>query len=77
MKGSWVLILCSQIDCSSSKDGIANLRNKLQSLIDANVGLEKTNFWLGSENEILQKLPQFTEEQVKVRIIPCRDQPFY
>ncbi|CAI7669350.1 unnamed protein product [Penicillium manginii] len=53
------------IDCSSSGDGIANLRKKLQSLLDANVGLEKTNFWLGSEEEILQKLPQFTKEQVK------------
>lgn len=58
----------SQIDCSSSEDGIANLRKKLQSLIDANVGLGNTNFWLGSEEEILQKLPQFTKEQVKVKV---------
>ncbi|KAJ5222508.1 uncharacterized protein N7469_008748 [Penicillium citrinum] len=53
------------IDCSSSKDGIANLRTKFQSLIDANVGLEKTNFFLDSEDELLQKLPQFTKDQVK------------
>ncbi|KPM42519.1 hypothetical protein AK830_g4028 [Neonectria ditissima] len=53
------------IDCSSSQEGIANLKRKHQSLLDANVGFEKTNTWLGSEDEILAKLPCFTEEQVK------------
>ncbi|KAL2867716.1 NAD(P)/FAD-dependent oxidoreductase [Aspergillus lucknowensis] len=53
------------IDCSSSEEGIASLRRKHKALISAGVGLEKTNFWLESEEEILAKLPQFTREQVK------------
>ncbi|KAJ5892303.1 uncharacterized protein N7473_008531 [Penicillium subrubescens] len=53
------------IDCSSSEDGIASLRRKYQSLLDAGIGLEKTNFWLDSEEEILEKAPHFTREQIK------------
>ncbi|OOQ91537.1 hypothetical protein PEBR_08499 [Penicillium brasilianum] len=53
------------IDCSSSEEGIAGLRRKYQSLIDANIGFEKTNTWLDNEDEILAKAPQFTREQVK------------
>ncbi|GLI82053.1 hypothetical protein PoHVEF18_010453 [Penicillium ochrochloron] len=53
------------IDCSSSDEGIASLRRKYQSLLDAGISLEKTNFWLDSENEILEKAPQFTREQIK------------
>ncbi|KUL82077.1 hypothetical protein ZTR_09111 [Talaromyces verruculosus] len=50
---------------SSSKEGIASLRREYQSIIDTGVGLEKSNFWVDSEDEILAKLPQFTKEQVK------------
>ncbi|KAL4918389.1 FAD dependent oxidoreductase [Aspergillus aurantiobrunneus] len=53
------------IDCSSSQEGIASLRRKHQALVDANVGLEKTNFLLESEDEILAKAPHFTRDQVK------------
>ncbi|EED20883.1 sarcosine oxidase, putative [Talaromyces stipitatus ATCC 10500] len=53
------------IDSSSSNEGIANLRRKYQSLVDAGVGLEKMNIWLESEDEILAKVPQFTKEQIK------------
>ncbi|KAL2859423.1 FAD dependent oxidoreductase [Aspergillus pseudodeflectus] len=53
------------IDTSSSPEGIANLKRKHQELIDAGVGLEKTNFLLDSEDELLKKLPHFTREQVK------------
>nr|AXS76841.1 fructosyl peptide oxidase [synthetic construct] len=53
------------IDCSSSKEGIENLRRKYQTLLDAGIGLEKTNVWLESEDEILAKAPNFTREQVK------------
>ncbi|KAK7431159.1 hypothetical protein QQZ08_002199 [Neonectria magnoliae] len=52
-------------DCSSSEEGIANLRRKHQALLDANVGMDKTNVWLESEAEILAALPCFTKEQVK------------
>ncbi|KAJ6078985.1 hypothetical protein N7467_008738 [Penicillium canescens] len=52
------------IDCSSSKEGIESLQKKLQSLIDVNIGLEKTNTWL-NEDEILKKAPFFTPDQVK------------
>ncbi|KAJ6104729.1 hypothetical protein N7523_011049 [Penicillium sp. IBT 18751x] len=53
------------IDCSSSKEGIENLERKYQTLLDAGIGLEKTNFWLKTEEEILAKAPNFTREQVK------------
>ncbi|KAJ5615194.1 hypothetical protein N7537_000308 [Penicillium hordei] len=53
------------IDASSSEDGIANLRKHYQSIIDANIGLEKTNWLLESEDDILEKVPAFTREQIK------------
>ncbi|KAL4872839.1 hypothetical protein BDV12DRAFT_161600 [Aspergillus spectabilis] len=53
------------VDCSSSEEGIANLRKKHQSLIDAGIGLEKTNLWLDSEEEILAKVPHFTRDQIQ------------
>ncbi|KAJ4181901.1 hypothetical protein NW759_017163 [Fusarium solani] len=53
------------IDCSSSKEGIANLRRKHQTLIDAGVDLDKANTWLESEDELLAKMPWFTKEHVK------------
>ncbi|OJJ07791.1 hypothetical protein ASPVEDRAFT_66020 [Aspergillus versicolor CBS 583.65] len=52
------------IDCSSTEEGIEALKRKYQALIDADVGLDKTNFLL-SEDEILAKAPHFTREQVK------------
>lgn len=55
-----------KIDCSSSEEGIENLRWKYQSLIDAGVGLDKTNVWLENEDEILARAPHFTREQIKV-----------
>ncbi|KAI1837127.1 hypothetical protein DTO006G1_5975 [Penicillium roqueforti] len=54
-----------RIDCSSSEDGIADLRKSYQSMLDANIGLEKTNWLLESEDDILEKMPVFTREQVK------------
>ncbi|OQE94666.1 hypothetical protein PENNAL_c0003G05498 [Penicillium nalgiovense] len=53
------------LDCSSSKEGIAGLRRKHQALIDANIGLEQTNIWLESEDDILAKAPHFTREQIQ------------
>ncbi|KAL4746967.1 hypothetical protein BDW72DRAFT_183787 [Aspergillus terricola var. indicus] len=53
------------IDVSSTKEGIEGLRKKYRSLLDAGVGLEKTNFLLESEDEILAKAPHFTREQIK------------
>jgi hypothetical protein len=64
-----VKCLYIQIDCSSSEDGIANLRRKYQSLIDANIGLEKTNWLLESKDEILEKIPVFTRDQIEVNRI--------
>lgn len=57
-----------EIHCSSSKEGIENLRRAHQSLIAANGELEKTNIWLGSEDEILAKVPPFTRDQVEVTL---------
>jgi sarcosine oxidase/L-pipecolate oxidase len=56
------------IDVSSTEEGIEGLRKKYQSLLDAGIGLEKTNFLLESEDEILAKAPHFTREQIEV---PC------
>ncbi|KAJ5669792.1 hypothetical protein N7462_010862 [Penicillium macrosclerotiorum] len=53
------------IDCSSSDEGISALRKKYQSLLDANIGLDKTNFWLDNEDDIQAKAPNFTREQLK------------
>ncbi|KAL3480917.1 FAD dependent oxidoreductase [Aspergillus californicus] len=53
------------IDCSSSEEGILGLRRKHQDLINAGNGLERTNTWLDSEDDLLSRLPQFTREQVK------------
>jgi hypothetical protein len=58
-----------QIDCSSSKEGIANLRRKHQTLIDAGVDLDKANTWLESEDELLAEMPWFTKEHVKVKCL--------
>ncbi|KAH6980774.1 fructosyl amino acid oxidase [Ilyonectria sp. MPI-CAGE-AT-0026] len=53
------------IHCSSSKEGIENLRREYQSFNSANGELEKTNIWLDSEDEILAKVPPFTRDQVE------------
>jgi sarcosine oxidase/L-pipecolate oxidase len=56
-----------QVDCSSSKEGIAELKEELKTLIDAGFGLDKTGSWLESEDEVLAKMPWFTKDHVKVR----------
>lgn len=43
-----------------------NLKEKLQTLVDAGVGLEKTSTWLENEDEILSKTPWLTKDHVKV-----------
>ncbi|KAL4959803.1 NAD(P)/FAD-dependent oxidoreductase [Aspergillus stella-maris] len=53
------------IDTSSTQEGIAALRTKYESLVNAGIGLEKTNYLLENEDEILAKAPHFTREQVK------------
>ncbi|KAJ5752610.1 hypothetical protein N7520_009527 [Penicillium odoratum] len=52
------------IDCSSSEEGIKGLERKYQALVDAGIGLEKTNFWLDSE-EIRARVPHFSQEQTE------------
>ncbi|CAI6074917.1 unnamed protein product [Clonostachys chloroleuca] len=53
------------LDCSSEAENITELREYYQALIDANAGLDKTNFWLDSEDNILSAVPCFTKDQVK------------
>ncbi|KAJ5915618.1 hypothetical protein N7466_011551 [Penicillium verhagenii] len=53
------------IDCSSSEEGIKGLERKYQTLVDAGIGLEKTNTWLDHGEEIRAKVRPFTEEQTK------------
>ncbi|KAJ4181629.1 hypothetical protein NW755_010898 [Fusarium falciforme] len=53
------------VDCSSSKGGIAELKEELQTLVDAGFGLDKTGSWLESEDEVLAKMPWLTKDHVK------------
>lgn len=57
-----------EIHCSSSKEGIENLRREYQSHNSANGELQKTNIWLDSEDEIMEKVPPFTRDQVEVTL---------
>ncbi|KAI0484581.1 fructosyl amino acid oxidase [Xylariaceae sp. FL0804] len=52
-----------RLDCESRTEGIADLREEYQALLDA--GLEETNEWLNSEDEILAKMPLLDREQIK------------
>lgn len=55
-----------QLDCESSEAGIAALREEYQILLEAGVGLEESNHWLDSEEEILSKLPLLEKQNIKV-----------
>lgn len=35
-------------------------------LVDAHVGLEETNVWLDTEEQILEKMPLLQPDQIKV-----------
>ncbi|KAI1099332.1 fructosyl amino acid oxidase [Jackrogersella minutella] len=54
-----------RLDCEGSEEGIADLRKQYQDLIDADVGLDKTNEWLETEEEILAKMPRLQQDQIK------------
>ncbi|KAI0018226.1 fructosyl amino acid oxidase [Xylariomycetidae sp. FL0641] len=54
-----------RLDCENTQEGIESLRKQYQSLLDAGVGLEKTNEWLESEDEILAKMPLLDRDQIK------------
>lgn len=55
-----------QLDCSSSEEGIASLKEHHKDLIEKGPRFDKANEWLDNEDEILAKVPCFTREQVKV-----------
>ena len=55
-----------QLDCAHGQKGITGLKQAYQALLDANAGLEETNEWLDSEEEILAKMPLLNREQIKV-----------
>lgn len=55
----------SQLDCEHTEEGIEGLRKQYQTLLDAGVGLEKTNVWLETEDQILEKAPQLEREKIK------------
>ena len=44
------------------------MKQAYQALLDANAGLEETNEWLDSEEEILAKMPLLNREQIKVSV---------
>lgn len=55
----------SQLDCAHGEKSIAGLKSAYQSLLDAEAGLETTNEWLDSEDEILARMPLLSREQIK------------
>ncbi|OTB18560.1 hypothetical protein K445DRAFT_314440 [Daldinia sp. EC12] len=54
-----------RLDCEGTEEGIASLRRQYQDLLDAGVGLEKSNEWLDSEDAILSKMPLLQRDQIK------------
>ncbi|KAL5458243.1 hypothetical protein PMIN06_003443 [Paraphaeosphaeria minitans] len=54
-----------RLDCEHTKEGIEGLRNQYQTLLSAGVGPEKTNKWLETEDQILEKAPQLEREKIK------------
>ncbi|KAF1842427.1 fructosyl amino acid oxidase [Cucurbitaria berberidis CBS 394.84] len=54
-----------RLDCAHGQEGITELKEEYQALLDANAGLEETNEWLDSEDEILAKMPLLEREQIK------------
>jgi sarcosine oxidase/L-pipecolate oxidase len=54
-----------QLDCEHTEKGIEGLRKQYQTLLDAGVGLEMTNEWLDTEEQILEKAPQLEREKIK------------
>ena len=54
-----------RLDCEGTREGIAALKQQYQTLLDANVGLEKTNEWLDNEDAILEKMPLLERDQIQ------------
>lgn len=54
-----------KLDCAHTEQGISGLKTAYQALLDADAGLERTNEWLDSEEEILAKMPLLDHEQIK------------
>ncbi|KAL1609896.1 hypothetical protein SLS60_001561 [Paraconiothyrium brasiliense] len=54
-----------RLDCEHTEEGIAGLRKQYQVLLDAGVGLEETNQWLDTEDQILAKAPTLVREKIK------------
>ncbi|CAO2647804.1 Nn.00g087260.m01.CDS01 [Neocucurbitaria sp. VM-36] len=54
-----------RLDCAHGSKGITGLKQAYHALLDANAGLEETNEWLDSEEEILAKMPLLDREQIK------------
>ncbi|KAL5120643.1 hypothetical protein ACEQ8H_001391 [Pleosporales sp. CAS-2024a] len=54
-----------RLDCAHGEEAIAGLKSAYQALLDANAGLEATNHWLDSEDEILEKMPLLSRDQIK------------
>jgi sarcosine oxidase/L-pipecolate oxidase len=54
-----------QLDCAHGEKGIAGLKSAYQALLDADAGLDATNEWLDSEDEILKKMPLLSRDQIK------------
>ncbi|KAK6855527.1 hypothetical protein PG995_007678 [Apiospora arundinis] len=54
-----------RMDCEGTEKGIAALKQQYQTLLDVDVGLEKTTEWLDSEDAILAKMPLLERDQIK------------
>lgn len=52
------------MDCEVSETGVAGLRREYEILVDA--GLKETHEWLDSEDQLLEKVPQLSRDNIKV-----------
>nr|5T1F_A Chain A, Uncharacterized protein [Parastagonospora nodorum SN15]5XAO_A Chain A, Uncharacterized protein [Parastagonospora nodorum SN15]5XAO_C Chain C, Uncharacterized protein [Parastagonospora nodorum SN15] len=52
-----------RLDCAHGEKDIADLKSGYQALVDA--GLDATNEWLDSEDEILKRMPLLSRDQIK------------
>jgi sarcosine oxidase/L-pipecolate oxidase len=59
------MLMNLQLDCAHGEEGLTDLQQAYQALLDADAGLEATTEWLDSEDEILKKMPLLDRDQIK------------
>lgn len=55
------------MDCEVSEKGVAGLRREYETLVKA--GLQDSHEWLDTEDQLLEKVPLLSRDNIKVRRI--------